>query len=579
MPVAPEAATTVQIRLQPQPHAPRADPPPFRVRESWEIPGLIVEPDDDEDDDDDDEGDEDYTDDEDYADDSYYDYEEDEADDRGRAWRGRDAGDTSRRPGGAPLGSYESRRAALSQPQRRRHPARFVLVVLALAGIGFGAVKLFDTRTGVQLTNQSLQPTPPTVSRAPVAPALNAAGTTALTSFAGYPGQQGRDGGQLAVSSVAAGNGQRLAVGSADGYPAIWQQGPGSSWSLADTASNGVLAGRPGNQTLVAAAFGRAGWLAVGGVVSGTQQHPVVVTSADGKTWQAADGSAAFAAPGLYAYGATAGRIDYIIVGERVTGNTVTPAAWWSPGLGTWNQATIAGGSGQASEMFAVTVGKEQFIAVGADGSKPAVWTSPSGQQWTPTDLPLPAGMSKAALREVVSTGTHVVAVGNAVTAQGATIGFAEVSADDGATWHEASLPSPSPQVAVTALAATSAGYVAVGQSGQSANSATTAVVWTSPDGMTWAPARAVPDPAGGKVAAITSLTAAGTTVTGVGIATTKSGGSPVVYMAPTPLWADGVACVLGRRILPFRGGGLDVVPQCRLPIGLRYGPPGEASG
>jgi len=143
--------------------------------------------------------------------------------------------------------------------------------------------------------------------------------------------------------------------------------------------------------------------------------------------------------------------------------------------------------------------------------------------------------MSKAALREVISNGTHVVAVGNAATAQGTTIAFAEVSTDDGATWHEAALPSPSPQVAVTALAAAGTGYVAAGQSGQSVQSAATAVVWTSPDGLTWAPARAVPDPAGGKVQAITSLTSAGGTVTGVGVATFKSGGSPVFYTAPTP--------------------------------------------
>jgi hypothetical protein len=545
MPTVPQGAPAVQSRQQPQPPAPPPtaqldDLPPFRLREPWEIPGLVVEPDDDADGDHDED---DYADDPDDDYDGYDEEGEDYADAAyhgrgGRGWSptGHAASGGARWPGRPPLGSYASRQAALSQ-QRRRSPVRFVLPVLALAAIGFGGIKLFTARAGEQLSTQGSQRTPtnhPTPTKASIAPAPSAAGTTVITSFAGYPGQQGRDGGQLAISSVATGGGQELAVGSADGYPAVWRQGAGSSWSLADPAINGVLAGRPGNQTLGAVTDGPAGWLAVGGVVSGTQQHPVVITSPDGLTWQAADGSAAFGAPGLYTYGAAAGRIDYVIVGEQAAGNTVTPAAWWSAGLGTWSQGSVtASGTGQPGGMFAVTVGAEQFIAAGADGSKPAVWTSPNGQQWTVTDLALPAGMSKAVLREVVCTGNRVVAVGNAETAQGATVAFAEVSNDGGTTWHEVGISSQGPQAAVTALTGSGAGYVAAGQSAQSGTPA--AVVWTSPDGMTWAPAGVVPDPAGGKVQVIASLTSASGTVSGVGSASTKSGESPVVYTAPTP--------------------------------------------
>ena len=535
MPAVPAAVPTVP-QWDPQPPASPltvrpASPPPFRVREPWEIPGLVVEPDDDEPDDDDD----DYDELDDYADDSdgyYEDYAD--ADAPGEAWRDRGPAErAARRPGGPPLGSYESRRAALNQP-RRRSPLRFVLPVLALGAMGFVGVKLFAARTDGHLANASTQGTPAAAAStpAPAASIPSAAGTTSIASFAGYPGQHGRDGGQIAISSVAAGGGQELAVGSADGYPAVWRQGPGASWSLADPASNGVLAGRPGDQTLAAVTDGPAGWLAVGGVVSGTQ-HPVVVTSADGQSWQAADGSAAFGSAGLYTYAAAAGRIDYVIVGEQVTGNTVTPAVWWSAGLGTWSRGGVTAGGGQSSEMFAVTVGAEQFIAAGADGSKPAVWTSPNGQQWAVTDLALPAGTSKAALREIVRAGTSVVAVGNAETTQGAIVAFAEVSADGGSTWHEASLPSAAPQAVVTALTVAGAGYIAAGQTGQSGSP--TAVIWTSPDGMTWAPARSVPDPAGAKVTAITGLVSTGNMVSGIGIAATKSGASPVAYTAPLP--------------------------------------------
>jgi hypothetical protein len=545
---APTGDLLQMLGLRPPPAAPTAPapnrrtaaPPSFRLREPWEQPGRVAEPDDDFDDYDDDDGPDDYADDED--DDYDYDYDDEDADDLGRAWQGRGASSrgmtrgSARASGGPPLGSYESRQAALGRT-KRRSKVRFVMPVLALAVVGAGAVKLLGVLPGAQSAGQSggqhaSAPAGGTPSPSIAPPAT--AGTTALTRFPGYPGQQGRDNGQLAVNSVAAANGTWLAVGSADGYPAIWRHGPGTSWSLAANAANGVLAGRPGNQTLIAVTNGAAGWLGVGDVVSGAQQHAVVVTSADGQTWRAADGSPAFSGAGLYTYGAAAGRIDYVIVGEQVTGKTATAATWWSAGLGTWNRGSGGGsdGSGKPSEMFAVTVTPERFIAVGAVGSQPAVWSSPNGQRWTATDLPLPTGATKAALRQVVDSGQKVVATGNAETPAG-TVAFAEVSSDAGTTWREIPLTAPGPQVTVSALAASSSGFVAVGQSGQP--STASAVVWTSVDGSDWKPAREVAGPADDKVRVIASLASAGGTVAGIGAATTKAGVSPVLYTAPAP--------------------------------------------
>ncbi|HEX8007117.1 MAG TPA: hypothetical protein VF482_11885, partial [Trebonia sp.] len=162
-------------------------------------------------------------------------------------------------------GGFQPRRAARRKPERRSR-ARFVLPVVAIIAIGFGAVKLLDGRPNTPLVPQSNQGSRTPTPSAPAA----SAGTTALTTFAAYPGQQSRNGGQLAISSVAAADGEQLAVGGADGYPAVWRRGSGTSWSLADSAANGVLAGRPGVETMTAVAHGMAGWLAVGDVVSGT---------------------------------------------------------------------------------------------------------------------------------------------------------------------------------------------------------------------------------------------------------------------------------------------------------------------
>jgi hypothetical protein len=526
------------LGLQPAPipaaGPPPAGPPPGQRRQSRDLSGF--EPDwrpyqagEDEADDYDDEADG-------YADADEEDwYEEDEYEDA----------DEYPTPSSVRVrGGSRPRRTAQRKPERRGR-VWFVLPVVAITAIGFGAVKLLDGRPNTTLVPQSDQASRTPAASAPAtnapaarAPAASApatsAGTTAFTTFAAYPGQQSRNGGRLAISSVAAADGEQLAAGGADGYPAIWRRGSGTSWSLADGTANGVLAGRPGIETMTAVAHGEAGWLAVGDVVSGAQQHPVVVTSADGATWQAADGAPAFGADGLYTYGAAAGQGGYVVVGEQVAGNRVIAATWHSAGLGTWTRGDNGGLDGRLkpSALFAVTAGPGKFIAVGGHGTDPAVWTSSDGQQWTEMDLPLPAGATNAALRQVAAQGTRVVATGNAVTGK-KTVPFAEVSMDGGTSWQGVTLSSPGTRVVVTALTASGTGFVAAGQAGQSGDPV--AVVWTSADGKNWTAAKQVPGPSGDKVREISGLTSAGGMVTGVGVAATQLGERPVIYTAPTP--------------------------------------------
>jgi len=84
---------------------------------------------------------------------------------------------------------------------------------------------------------------------------------------------------ELAINALATAGGEQIAVGSADGYPAVWRQAPGStSWTLVSSLS--VASGYPGLSALTSVTHGPAGWLAVGG------PGPIVLTSADGRTWQ-----------------------------------------------------------------------------------------------------------------------------------------------------------------------------------------------------------------------------------------------------------------------------------------------------
>ena len=99
------------------------------------------------------------------------------------------------------------------------------------------------------------------------------------------------------------------------------------------------------------------GWLAVGGVTANAAEHPVVVVSADGTSWQAADGERVFGAPGLFTEAAAANGQGYVIVGHQKirqvrSGRTVSvrtvAAAWWSAGLTGWQRAGDALGGARA---------------------------------------------------------------------------------------------------------------------------------------------------------------------------------------------------------------------------------------
>ncbi len=350
---------------------------------------------------------------------------------------------------------------------------------------------------------------------------------------------------ELAVNDIAAGNGMQVAVGSANGYPAAWTStNGGSSWTRANGQTPAVL-DRPGVQQLTSVTFGADGWLAVGGVIAVTAQHPVVLGSGNGSVWIAADREAAFSQPGLFTEQAAAGPGGYVIVGYQAVGGRTIAAAWWSAGLTGWHRAgTPSGASGQ---MLGVAAGPRGFVAVGADGDAPAAWTSTDGgRAWTQQNVPLPVGATRAVLQHVASSGRTVVAVGTALTTAGQQLPFAASSADGGATWTESALPVPAGRAFVTALTAltgtgtgteTGAGaggtFLATGTFGSAAGQQDV-VVWTSASGSSW---KAVTPGgqglAGRGIQAITGLTVSGRTLSGVGFTATPAGEQPVLWQSP----------------------------------------------
>ena len=149
------------------------------------------------------------------------------------------------------------------------------------------------------------------------------------TAFPGYPGQQG----SVTVNSVQSDGGTRLAVGGADGHPAIWHCA--GFWHLVAAATVPALQGAG---ELGSVAHGPGGWIAVGDGGSGAVAQPVAVTSADGVSWRQVNSSTAFTGPGACVTAVAAGQHGYAAVGENVSGSRVFAAMWPSADSQSWAQ-------------------------------------------------------------------------------------------------------------------------------------------------------------------------------------------------------------------------------------------------
>jgi hypothetical protein len=342
---------------------------------------------------------------------------------------------------------------------------------------------------------------------------------------------------EVAVNGIAADGSAQVAVGSANGFPATWfSADAGTTWSRGTGAAATVL-NRPGLQELSVVVHGNAGWVAVGGVQSAAAQHPVVVTSADGRTWRAADTAPVFASAGVFTVAAAAGRDGYVIVGRQTVAGRTIAAVWWSAGLSGWQRGTDAtagalDGTGTPRQMLAAAALRDGFLAVGSAGNRPAAWISPAGQTWRAVTLSLPGNAVRAQLQQVTVNGRRIVAVGMSATAGGQTAPFTALSVNGGATWTESLLPSPGGATAVNAVAATGAGFTATGTVGAAGHQ--DVVIWTAPDGLNWTTASpSVAGLSGQGAQEITALTVSGSTLTGVGFAASAASETPTIWRSP----------------------------------------------
>ncbi|MFB4311664.1 hypothetical protein [Actinomadura sp. GTD37] len=291
---------------------------------------------------------------------------------------------------------------------------------------------------------------------------------------------------ERSVRSLATAPGLSVAVGGTNGGAAIWTAPDGLQWTRAQLpgATRGWLSD---------AAHGSRGWLAVGRAAGagGAPAAPLAMTSQDGLAWQ----KTAFPA-GPPPVAVAAGPSGYAAVGPR--------AAWRSADLRTWRHAAL---DGAPSDVTATAGG---YVAVGARGAAPAVWTSRDAATWTAARLP--SGFT-APLTRVAARGGTLVALSATATAL--------VSTDAGATWTQRNL---GPGLTAAAVAPTPYGFVVTAASGDDA------AVLTSADGTTWR-GLDVGGLSGRGEQRLTALTALGADI----LATGTENGAPILWRAPAP--------------------------------------------
>ena len=436
-----------------------------------------------------------------------------ESDELFRAWQG------SVREAAAPRRQWSALWQGTTSGNRRARRAVTIGVPAAvLVTVGAGALLMLTGKANGILAVGAGNATQPPGSQASQSISGSGQAGTRVTgvTLAGYPGQQGA----IAADSMWSAEGIGLAVGEADGHPAIWRR-DGGTWTLESAATT---AAGPGTGNLTAVAHGPDGWIAVGSTVTGSSKAPLVLASADGVTWQPVAALINAAGPDVQFLGVAAGPGGYAVVGRQLTGRRMFAAIWWSANLHAWVQDGNGGLDGRLTTSIANAAASagNGCVAVGSHGSLAAIWTTHGGGHWDVRDIPAVAGARSATLRQVAASGNTIVATGYATSGAG-DIPIAVTSTDGGARWRLLTLPTTDGHGTVTALTADGGAFVVTGlvRAGRP-------VTWSSQDGLNWSAATPV-----NGVLQITALSGADGRVTGTG--TVRQGANPAIVTVAAP--------------------------------------------
>ena len=310
----------------------------------------------------------------------------------------------------------------------------------------------------------------------------------------------------VAIALLAAaceGTGDRVVQTSTTASPAPITTRPQvdvSSLSWSRVARDDAVLGREGDQSMNSVLSGGPGLVAVGEDDSDGDPDAAVWTSSDGITWSRVPHDEAVfggeddqsmssliaGGPGLVAVGAD---------GTNLRGRNIDAAVWTSIDGITWlrvpHEDAIFGGAGD-QVINCVVAGGPGLVAVGSETIRfdvdAAVWTSSDGITWSrvPHDEPVFGGTHDQMMLSVTAGGPGLVAVGSA--GQGGDHDAIVWTSPDGLTWSrvahdEAVFGGESIQVMhdVTVI---DGSLLALGLDGPF--DASSAAAWTSSDGISW---------------------------------------------------------------------------------------------
>ena len=228
----------------------------------------------------------------------------------------------------------------------------------------------------------------------------------------------------------------------------------------------------------------------------GTPRHPTAWTSSDARTWVRLPDSPAFVSrrndwEEIVADVVPDGR-GFVAVGmeQQTDASSADAAAWFSPDGRTWTRATVTDGAGRTMDQVVATdhgfvaFGEAEYSFHAGFGGGTAIWTSPDGRTWTlEHDKRTPP--RGTALRRIVADGPGFLASASFEYSEGYTKPVPPVTAGiwrstDAIHWS----PIPGSPLGVREVIRTSSGSVAIGLKGD--GDAAHPVSWRSADGGSW---------------------------------------------------------------------------------------------
>ncbi len=287
---------------------------------------------------------------------------------------------------------------------------------------------------------------------------------------ADVPHPKGTAGPGIAISATPTGFvAGRNANGKSEHYGVVLTSADGQSWQPAGEIH---LPGYGGLQRIAGSDRGLV-------AVIGADKKVLLARSDDGRTWQ--NGGEVATSPGRTVDGVAVTAGATVVAGHDNDGQDADALLAVRDSLGQEipvDLTAVTGAVRPDQTVTSVASAANLRVAVGGTNGDGAVWTSPDGTRWTRAGDPGQALTRPGAQRlvNVANGGAGWLAVGYDAAKP------LVVTSPDGATWHAASDfdPGSGGHVATYAAAAGPSGYVIAGESGSSAG------VWFSADLKSW---------------------------------------------------------------------------------------------